>query len=79
MDGGTVQLRAAESGFEVGAPDGSEFDAVLKADAPLVLGLAAGVLSLDDIGALVEVDGEESALRAVFSTRAIPNTAAGAR
>lgn len=79
VDGGTVQLRAAESGFEVGAPDGSEFDAVLKADAPLVLGLAAGVLSLDDIGALVEVDGDESALRAVFSTRAIPNTVAGAR
>ncbi|MEB3034269.1 winged helix-turn-helix transcriptional regulator [[Mycobacterium] nativiensis] len=79
VEGGTVQLRATQSGIEVGMPDGSEFDAVLKAEAPLVLGLAAGALSLDDIAALVEIDGDESALRTVFATTAIADTVAGGR
>lgn len=66
VNGETVQLRATGSGIAVGRPDGSKFDAVLKAEAPLVLGLAAGVLSFDDIAALVEIDGDEAALRSFF-------------
>jgi DNA-binding HxlR family transcriptional regulator len=66
VDGGMVQLRATESGIDVDMPDGREFDAVLTAEARLVLGLAAGVLSLDDIAALVDIDGDESALRTFF-------------
>jgi DNA-binding HxlR family transcriptional regulator len=63
VDGGMAQLRATESGIDVGKPDGCELDAVLTADAPLVVGLAAGVLSLNDVAALVAIDGDESAVR----------------
>jgi DNA-binding HxlR family transcriptional regulator len=65
-DGVMVQLRATESGIDVGRPDGRELDAVLTAEGALVLGLSAGVLSLDDVRALVDVDGDESALRNFF-------------
>jgi DNA-binding HxlR family transcriptional regulator len=63
VDGVMVQLRAAESGIDVGRPDGRKLDAVLTAEGALVLGLAAGVLSLEDVRALVDIDGDESALR----------------
>jgi len=63
VDGGMVQLRATESGIDVGKPDGCELDAVLSANAHLVLGLAAGVLSLADVATLVHIDGDESAVR----------------
>ena len=66
VDGGMVQLRATESGIDVGKPDGGKLDAVLTADATLVLGLAAGVLSLNDVAALVDIVGEESAIRTLF-------------
>ncbi|MGH3726292.1 MAG: winged helix-turn-helix transcriptional regulator [Mycobacterium sp.] len=66
VDGTTVQLRATESGIDVATPDGRVLDAVLTAEAPLVLGLASGVLKLGDIAALVHVDGDESALRNFF-------------
>ncbi len=79
VDGGMVQLHAGDSGIDVTVPDGRELDAVLHGEAPLVLGLAAGVLSLDDITALVEVEGDESALRAVFATTAQPGTAPAQR
>lgn len=66
VDGVVVQLRATDTGIDVDRPDGRELDAVLTAEAPFVLGLAAGVLSLDDVAALVDIDGNESALRTFF-------------
>ena len=66
IDGGMVQLRATESGIDVSKADGRELDAVLTTNAHLVLGLAAGVLSLGDVSALVDIDGDESALRSIF-------------
>jgi DNA-binding HxlR family transcriptional regulator len=66
VDGVMVQLRATESGVEVGRPDGRELDAVLTAEGQLVLGLTAGLLSLDDIAALVEITGDHSAVRVFF-------------
>lgn len=66
VDGVTVQLRAADTGIDVDRHDGRELDAVLTAEAPLVLGLAAGVLSLNDVVALVDIDGDPSALRTIF-------------
>ncbi len=80
VDGGMVQLQATESGIEVGEPDGRTLEAVLHTQAPIVLGLAAGVLSFDDITALVEIDGDESALRRFFgATTTLSDTAPGAR
>jgi DNA-binding HxlR family transcriptional regulator len=66
VDGVMVQLRATDSGIDVDRPDGRELDAVLTGEASLVLGLAAGVLSLDEVAALVDIDGDQSALRAFF-------------
>lgn len=66
VDGVKVQLRATDSDIEVGRVDCRELDAVLTAEGALVLGLSAGVLSLDDVRALVDIDGDESALRNFF-------------
>ena len=66
IDGGMVQLRATESGIDVSKADGRELDAVLTTNAHLVLGLAAGVLSLGDVSALVDIDGDGCALRSIF-------------
>lgn len=66
VDDVTAQLRATESGIAVGNPDGQEFDAVLTANAHLVLGLAASALALEDVRALVDIQGDESALQNIF-------------
>jgi DNA-binding HxlR family transcriptional regulator len=64
----TLQLRATRSGFDVGPCDGRKLDASLTAVPACILGLAAGALTLGDARALglVEVDGDETAIRAVF-------------
>jgi hypothetical protein len=66
VDGVMVQLHATDSGIDVDRPDGRQLDAVLTAEARLVLGLATGLLSLDDIAALVDITGDQSALRNFF-------------
>ncbi|KUH81001.1 MULTISPECIES: helix-turn-helix domain-containing protein [unclassified Mycobacterium] len=66
VDGRMVQLRATRTGITVGPHDGRELDAVVQADAAIVLGLAAGMLALDDVLPLVDIDGDEAAVRAVF-------------
>jgi DNA-binding HxlR family transcriptional regulator len=67
VDGKMLQVLATRSGVEVGLHDGRDLDAVLRADAAIVLGLAAGVLTLDDTRALVEIDGDEAAVRDVLT------------
>jgi hypothetical protein len=66
VDGVMVQLRATASGIDVDRPDGRQLDAALTAEGQLVLGLAAGLLSLEDIAALVDITGVRSALRNFF-------------
>ena len=63
----TLQLNAGPDGFIVEHPDGRQLDAELAAEGQLVLGLAAGLLSLDDMAAFIDTDGDLSALRAVFN------------
>lgn len=60
------QVRATRSGIEVNPHDGCDLDAVLRADAAIILGLAAGVLTLDDTLGLVHLEGDEAAVRAIF-------------
>ncbi|MFD3458604.1 winged helix-turn-helix transcriptional regulator [Nocardia fluminea] len=64
-----LQLRASRSGFEVGPHDGGALDATVRADPGYVLGLAAGAITLTDAltFGLVEIDGDESVVRAVFA------------
>ncbi|QIV79698.1 winged helix-turn-helix transcriptional regulator [Mycolicibacterium frederiksbergense] len=67
VDGLTLQLSATDNGIDVSRPDGRQLDAVLTADGQLVLGLAAGLLSLDDVATLVGIDGVKSALQTFFN------------
>jgi DNA-binding HxlR family transcriptional regulator len=67
VDGVLVQVRTTHSGIEVSPHDGCDLDAVVRADASIVLGLAAGVLTLNDTRGLVDIEGDEAAVRAVFN------------
>ncbi len=58
--------RHPPAGIEVTLPDIAEFDAVLRADAQIVLGLATGMLTLDDMAELVDIDGDKAAVRTLF-------------
>lgn len=69
IDGQMFQVRATRSGLEVGPHDGRALDAVVRADAAIVLGLAAGMLDLDEIRGLIDIEGDETALRAIFGAR----------
>jgi hypothetical protein len=69
VDGQLLQVRVTASGIEVGPHDGREFDALVRADAAIVLGLAAGVLTLNDTPGLIDFEGDEAAVRAVFNAR----------
>lgn len=69
-----IQLRATPTGVDVGLPDGRDVDAALRADAPIVLGLAAGVLTIDAIAPAVVIDGDIAALRTIFEA---PRATAG--
>jgi DNA-binding HxlR family transcriptional regulator len=66
VDDGMLQMRTTRSGIEVRPHEGRELDAVVRADASIVLGLAAGVLTLDDAPGLVDIEGDEAAVRAIF-------------
>jgi DNA-binding HxlR family transcriptional regulator len=65
VDGQLLQVLTTDSGVEVGPHDGRELDAVLRADAAIVLGLAAGALNLDDF--VGHIDGDDAAVRAMFA------------
>lgn len=67
VDGEVFQLRATRSGVDVSRPDGRTLDAVLHADASIVLGLATGLLALDDVATHIQVDGDRAALETVFA------------
>ena len=67
VDGRLLQVRATRSGIEVTLHDGGDLDAVVRADGSIILGLAAGVLTLNDTRGLVDIEGDEAAVRAVFN------------
>lgn len=69
VDGQLVEVRATRSGITVSLHDGRDLDAVVRADAALVLGLAAGALPIDEALELVDIEGDEAAVRAVFKAR----------
>ncbi|MGH3560792.1 MAG: winged helix-turn-helix transcriptional regulator [Mycobacterium sp.] len=68
-----VQVWATHSGIEVSPQDDRELDAVLSADAPTILGLAAGMLALDDVLGVVDIQGDEAAVRAIFGAPVNPS------
>jgi DNA-binding HxlR family transcriptional regulator len=70
VDGQMLQVRTTRSRIEVSLHDGRDLDAVVRAEASIVLGLAAGVLTLNDIHGLIDIEGDEAAVRAVFTVTA---------
>jgi DNA-binding HxlR family transcriptional regulator len=70
VDDAVVQVRATSTGVEVDRHDGRQLDAVISADAQIVLGLAVGMLTLDNVADLVDIDGDETAVRHIFDTPA---------
>ena len=71
VDDDVIQVRMTSSGVEVARQDSRDVDAVLRADAPIVLGLAAGALTLDDVRAQVGIEGDETAVRTVLESRSL--------
>jgi DNA-binding HxlR family transcriptional regulator len=67
VEGRLLQLRATRSGVEVSPHDGRDLDAVVRAAPPIVLGLAAGALTLNDTRELVDIEGDEAAVQALFN------------
>lgn len=63
-----IQVHATRSGRDVTLHDGRKLDASIHADSAIVLGLAAGMLALDDVRDATEIEGDEAAVRAVFSS-----------
>lgn len=70
VDGTLFQASTTRSGTTIDLPDGRDLDAVVRADAAIVLGLAAGALSLDAARALITIEGDESAVRTLFTASA---------
>lgn len=66
IDDAIVHVQASRAGIEVRVHDGGKLDAVLRAEPLIALGLAAGSLSLNDVGDDVLVEGDEKALRALL-------------
>jgi DNA-binding HxlR family transcriptional regulator len=67
VDDTLFQASTTRSGTAISRHDGRDLDAVVRADAAIVLGLAAGALTLDTVRRLVTIEGDESAVRALLS------------
>lgn len=68
VEGRLLQVRRRPSGIDVSLHDGGDLEAVVHAEAFIVLGLAAGALGLDDARELVEIEGDEAAVQAIFAS-----------
>lgn len=66
VDGAMIQIRTAQTGIDVMLHDGDHLEAVVHAEAAITLGLAAGMLTLDTVAELVEIEGDKTAARAIF-------------
>lgn len=66
VDGEMLHMRAAPDGITVGAAGDHRPDAVIRTDAAVILGLAAGALTLDTAREMIDIDGDIEVLRTVF-------------
>jgi hypothetical protein len=63
----TYRLTADAGRIDVKRADGGDLQATIYADGMMILGLASGMLQLDDVRHAVEISGDESAVRAAFA------------
>lgn len=76
VDDELIGLRITPRGVEVDRQeDAGQYDAVVRADPSVILGLAAGMLSFDQVATLVMVDGDERAVRTAFDQSKSPSSA----
>ena len=66
IDGELVEVRATSAGIDVRLGTDRALDAVVRADASIIFGLAAGVLAVEEVLEFADVEGDEAAVRAVF-------------
>ena len=66
VDGETFQISAGPTGVDAGLPDGRELDATIYADGMLLLAMASGMVSLDDIRSDIQIEGDEAAVLKAF-------------
>jgi DNA-binding HxlR family transcriptional regulator len=70
VDDQLLQVRTTRTGIEVSPHDGRDvdaLDALVHADAAIVLGLAAGALTLNDASGLIDIEGDQAAVQAIFN------------
>ena len=67
LDDELIGLRVTPTGIEVDREqERHPFDAIVRAEPSLILGLAAGVLTFDHVEADIMIDGDERAVRTAF-------------
>lgn len=70
--GELIEVQLTGSGVEASLSDGRDLDATIFTDVSTVLGLATGVLPVDQALELLVVEGDEAAVRAVFGREVHP-------
>lgn len=60
------QIHALQTGIEVTPHDGRKLDAIVSTDAHLALGLAVGMLNLDQVRTMVDIEGDEAVVRDIL-------------
>lgn len=66
VDDQLLGVRVTRSAIAVSLHDGRDLDAVVSAEPSIILGLAAGMLDLQQVRGLIEIEGDEEAVRALF-------------
>jgi DNA-binding HxlR family transcriptional regulator len=69
VDSQLLDVWLTRSGIAVSLHDGRDLDAVVRADPSIILGLAAGMLDLQQVLELIEIEGDDEAVRALFGTQ----------
>ena len=66
VDDQLLGVRVTRSAIAVSLHDGRDLDAVVSAEPSIILGLAAGMLDLQQVRGLIEIEGDEEAVSALF-------------
>ncbi|MCG5430965.1 helix-turn-helix transcriptional regulator [Mycobacterium sp. MYCO198283] len=67
VDGRVIQIHALQTGIELTPHDGRALDAIISTDAHVALGLAVGMLNLDQVRAMVNIEGDEAIVRDILA------------
>lgn len=77
VDDELIDVQVTRTGVEVAAHRGADVEATIRGDAPVILGLAAGVLTPDQVAGLATIKGDGSAIQTVFNRRSQSTSSSG--